>query len=241
MQDTTFIKKKCFEFSETKKATRKKPSRPHYLASLATVKKILKLHKERKYQTEVPMASQLVNEKQENLPKITKPFPLIKNDESVSEMFNEYYTIDKSNKTPSDYFNINGDVAAFARNYQRVKQIIKYTTLNNTQNLMKTENVSNANKIKQKYLSRMKRAKSFQEKKMIKSNSAENLPTIRAKSKSVYIPSANIIKLHKIKCPEKRSTSIKPNVSTKKSNIPLSKQKYANFVKTMKVNFTSLP
>jgi len=80
-----------------------------YIASDATVERMLRLHRERKYLANaVPECS--------NNPPVSNT----RNEESTST---EYYMIDCLNKNQNDYNTLNSDVMSFAKNYNQVIRI----------------------------------------------------------------------------------------------------------------------
>ncbi len=110
---------------------------------LEAVKKVLKLHLERKYHEKVLTASQLVLGQTEigteqTLPDIVpslktclqrtdRASTILRSESKGDSSYFDYYTINKSNVLPEEYFAINQDVSSFAKNYARVRQILKVT------------------------------------------------------------------------------------------------------------------
>ncbi len=97
---------------------------------MATVQRVLRLHDERKYHGQVPTASQ-ISETSSRSHQGSSPSVDSFSKDSVGsrnlEAYFDYYTIDNRNRPPDEYFAINGDVAEFAKNYERIRQILRVT------------------------------------------------------------------------------------------------------------------
>ena len=163
------------------------------MASPATIKKVLKIHEERKYKSEVPTVSQLVFN---NLPPVNFLQRSPKNEKNAGkdDYPLAYYTIDKTNKSPEDYFNINYDVNTFARNYDQVRRISNYTTeLKAAASFIAVPAASKPRKIKLEGQKERSRSMLSQKSEIV------TLPQMPRRVRNILYPKNKAIKMVKVK------------------------------------------
>jgi len=116
---------------KTKSSLKKRTYRTQHLATYATIKKLLKIHKERKMNQafETPLLIQVdqkMNITTEEQVGGYKSKPKSMNTTTNDEL--EYYSaMNKSGKKPEEYQQLNRDVAWFAKNYEKIKHILENT------------------------------------------------------------------------------------------------------------------
>ena len=105
-----------------------------------------------------------------------------------------YYTIDKTNKSPEDYFNINYDVNTFARNYDQVRRISNYTTeLKAAASFIAVPAASKPRKIKLEGQKERSRSMLSQKSEIV------TLPQMPRRVRNILYPKNKAIKMVKVK------------------------------------------
>ncbi len=133
----------CLTADESRKPRRNKSEREK--PSFAIVKKILKIHDERLYQANVTTMKELSERKHAHTPGAARFHNIAKASNASNERTEtrqedvfDFYAVEKTNKTPTDYLHINQDVNSFAKNFERIRQILRETKFLRTHTTMMT-------------------------------------------------------------------------------------------------------